>query len=598
MAPIDRPAGTAARTSVPAPTVLHPPRAIAFAGGALASTALALERIAPVRSTLDGSGDLVTACALVGLLVTLAPRRGPWAAAAIPALVLGLSPWAGLLLVPALAVLAVALVRAAPAQWYHVPAAGLAGGAAAAGYLAPRPLLPGAVTVAVTVVFLLTPPLAVLVAGVTGRSAELDRLTRRLMLRVPIAALTVVACLVLASLLRPLLPASGLLVVGAAAAVHVAVALWSHARGRRLAEQAARHEAVLEAAILVLADESAAPDEALRQVAESATRDLGVAGVSVELDTVSARFGGDAQPAVDVALVCRGQDLGRLHIHSERRLDTRTLGTVDRLARQLAAFGYAVRRLDAARNAERDHLRRELHDGVGHALASAVMRLDPKRHPEHLRTTLAPAHAQVRTALDDLRSIVRGTPPPQLTRDGLADALRALTRDPNGPAVLLTFHGDCAAVSAPVQRDVYRIVQEALTNARRHADATAVYVAVGTSADHLHVEIADNGRGLPTSFVPGTGLGSIRARVQGLGGTCAIGRGAGGGTRVAFDVPLGVGGGDGVDGFGGPASVGGSDGVSGSEGVGDSGRSGSSGGPDAGGDDADASAECPVVGAS
>ncbi|NUQ89747.1 MAG: hypothetical protein HOQ43_14965, partial [Glycomyces artemisiae] len=103
--------------------MLHPPRAIAFAGGALALTALALERIVPVRSTLDGSGDLVAACALVGVLVTLAPRRGPWAALPLPALVFALSPWTGLLLVPALAVLAVALVRAAPAQWYHVPAA-------------------------------------------------------------------------------------------------------------------------------------------------------------------------------------------------------------------------------------------------------------------------------------------------------------------------------------------------------------------------------------------------------------------------------------------------------------------------------------------
>ncbi|MCF2530188.1 ATP-binding protein [Yinghuangia soli] len=549
MALLDRPAGGTGPIAVlgpadrPGPVHLHPPRAIAFAGGCHVLAAVAAESAAPARSSF-AHAPLITACALAGTLITLAPRRGPWLALALPAVVLAQAAWPALparvpvaALVLALVALGAALVRAAPGHWHHLPAAALGGILAAAAYSAPDSAVPSGALVPLTVLFLLTPPLAVLVARATGRTGELDRLTRRMAFRVPIAVLAIIACIALTAVLRPLLPASGLLVVGAAAAVHVAVALWSHSRGRRLAEQAARHEAVLEAAILVLSDEAADPADNLRRVAALAATELGVAGVVVELDTVSAGHGQTVERPVDVALVCRGRDLGRLHIHSERALDTRTLTTVDRLARQLAAFAYAVLRLDDARSAEREHLRRELHDGVGHALASAVMRLDPGRHAEHLRPVLAPAHAHVSTALEDLRSIVRGAAPPQLVRDGLADALRALTRDPDGPAVLLTFHGDCQAVSAAVQQDVYRIVQEALTNARRHADAGRVFVSVATT-DRMHVEIVDDGRGLPAGPVPGTGLASIRTRIRQLGGDCAIGRAAGGGTRIAFTVPL------------------------------------------------------------
>ncbi|MDI2128552.1 sensor histidine kinase [Yinghuangia seranimata] len=521
---------------------LHPPRAIALAGGCLALAALALEHAAPGRSTLDAAAPVVELCALAGAVITLAPRRGPWVVLALPVLTMVELPVSvdvitALGLAIAVAVLGVAVLRAAPWQWRDVPVAALAGVAGAALYAVPSVWIPTAVVLAVTVLVLLTPPLAVLIAVTSGRTDELERLTRRLSWRVPVAALGVAACLVLAILLRPVLPASGLLVVYAAGATHVAIAVWSHSRGRRLAEQAARHEAVLEAAILVLSDETADPTDALCQVAELAARELGVDGVSVELDTVAGEYGRTVEPPIDVALVCRGQDLGRLHIYADAPLDTRTLSTVDRLARQLAAFAYAVLRLEEARAAERELLRRELHDGVGHALAAAVMRLDPDRNPEALRSVLEPAHAQVRAALDDLRAVVRGAAPPPLVRDGLADALRALTRDLDSPAVLLTFHGDCGAVTEPVQRDVYRIVQEALTNARRHAHATRVFVSVRTT-DRLNVEIVDDGRGLPSVLVPGTGLASIRGRVHGMGGTCSIGRAPGGGTRVAFSVPL------------------------------------------------------------
>jgi signal transduction histidine kinase len=84
---------------------------------------------------------------------------------------------------------------------------------------------------------------------------------------------------------------------------------------------------------------------------------------------------------------------------------------------------------------------------------------------------------------------------------------------------------------------LFRIVQEALTNVARHADARRVTVTLGLGAA-VTLAVADDGRGLPAAREPGVGVHSMRERSAELGGTFAIGPAEGGGTRIAVTIPL------------------------------------------------------------
>ncbi|NUT11589.1 MAG: sensor histidine kinase, partial [Nonomuraea sp.] len=89
-----------------------------------------------------------------------------------------------------------------------------------------------------------------------------------------------------------------------------------------------------------------------------------------------------------------------------------------------------------------------------------------------------------------------------------------------------------------VETAAYRIAQEALTNARRHAEATSVLVTLRREDDALRVSVADDGTGLPDEPSPGVGLTSMRERAAEIGGTCVIGPREGGGTEVVAVLPF------------------------------------------------------------
>ena len=87
--------------------------------------------------------------------------------------------------------------------------------------------------------------------------------------------------------------------------------------------------------------------------------------------------------------------------------------------------------------------------------------------------------------------------------------------------------------------ELLRVLQEALTNARRHSAARNVQVRLGTEEEHLLLEIADDGRGFDIAAAKtGVGLSAMRERVDGLGGTLAIRARPGEGTKVVVRVPL------------------------------------------------------------
>ncbi|MFI6924810.1 sensor histidine kinase [Nonomuraea spiralis] len=229
------------------------------------------------------------------------------------------------------------------------------------------------------------------------------------------------------------------------------------------------------------------------------------------------------------------------------------------MAKHLAELAHAVRlstdlrdsheRISATRDEERRRLGRELHDGLGPTLTSVTMTLDEarrrlERDPESVEELLVRVREEMTSTLMSVRELVDGLRPPALDELGLAGALRAFGQAP-GPHVEIVVppapdgsEGVLDGLPAAVETAAYRIVQEALTNARRHAQATSVLVTLRREDEALRLSVADDGTGLPDEPSPGVGLTSMRERAAEIGGTCAIGPRTGGGTEVTAVLPL------------------------------------------------------------
>lgn len=197
--------------------------------------------------------------------------------------------------------------------------------------------------------------------------------------------------------------------------------------------------------------------------------------------------------------------------------------TAERLTADLAAARAAERTL-----AHRNRLARELHDSVGHALtittlqAGAAARvLDTDR--AFVAAALEAIAEAGRTALEELDHVLG------VLRDGGGDAaapdlgdLDALTAG-TGVLVDVRTTGDPATVPGLVSREAYRIVQEALTNALRHAGPVPVTVAVAVGAECVTVEIVNPVGDAPPGGGGGRGLTGMRERVTVLGGELSAG---------------------------------------------------------------------------
>jgi signal transduction histidine kinase len=203
----------------------------------------------------------------------------------------------------------------------------------------------------------------------------------------------------------------------------------------------------------------------------------------------------------------------------------------------------ALRREEQARRLvyeERLRVAQEVHDVVGHGLAAITMQADIALHmlpsrPEQAPVALEAIRSAGRAALDELRatlSVVREEPAPGVA--GLADLVERMS----GTGLEVTLEvGDMArALPEAVDRTVYRIVQESLTNVLRHAGATRVDVDVAYGPDVI-VTVRDDGRNAPM-YVPGRGIAGMAARVEALGGTVQAGPDSEGGFRVSARLPV------------------------------------------------------------
>ena len=192
------------------------------------------------------------------------------------------------------------------------------------------------------------------------------------------------------------------------------------------------------------------------------------------------------------------------------------------------------RERSAAAEAERRRWARELHDETLQGIAAVRVLLASSRrsHDAELRETIAHAETALQGEVDRLRDIIHDVRPSSLDDLGLAAAMEALvvrhTHD-GGPALVLEVDLDHEAGRAPerphpdVETAIYRIAQEALTNALKHAGAHAVEITVAEIDGEIGVRVRDDGRGYDArESTDGFGLVSIRERVELLGGRVRV----------------------------------------------------------------------------
>jgi signal transduction histidine kinase len=205
-----------------------------------------------------------------------------------------------------------------------------------------------------------------------------------------------------------------------------------------------------------------------------------------------------------------------------------------------------ARELDQARLVERAQLARDLHDTVAHHVSAiaiqaqagtAVVAKDPGATAEVLRTIEDEASRTLREMRAMVGVLRSGDAPDRAPTPGLS-ALRTLAgTDGTGPAVAVRLEGDIDAVPGTVAAALFRIAQEAVTNARRHArGATRVDVELRIDESGATLDVRDDGGGA-ASGTAGYGITGMRERAALLGGACEAGRQPTGGWAVTARIP-------------------------------------------------------------
>ncbi len=198
--------------------------------------------------------------------------------------------------------------------------------------------------------------------------------------------------------------------------------------------------------------------------------------------------------------------------------------------------------LMAAREEERRRLRRDLHDGLGAAIAAITVQLQAAMHaldrdPQRVRPLLQGATEGAQNVLDDVRRLVYGLRPPALDAFGLLGALRdhATALDGPGAPQFEVRAEDLGELPAAVEVAALRIAQEAMTNVVRHAHASSCLVELSGNGT-LTVCVRDDGVGI-NGQAYGVGLMSMRERAVELGGSVTVNATPGGGTEVLALLP-------------------------------------------------------------
>ncbi|MBI2853810.1 MAG: HAMP domain-containing protein [Chloroflexi bacterium] len=210
-----------------------------------------------------------------------------------------------------------------------------------------------------------------------------------------------------------------------------------------------------------------------------------------------------------------------------------------------------LRKVITAQEEERKRLARDLHDDTSQTLAALVMALDTYRDslPQELEQfgmKVDDIRNAAKRSLDSIRRIILDLRPSILDDLGLAPALRwyAETRlGQNGVKVHVETNDPERRLPGTVETALFRIVQEAVTNIARHAEADSAAISVDFQDDAVVVEVEDDGKGFDTSQAEGKpirtfGLQGMRERVSLLGGRLDVESQPGSGTRIFIWIPI------------------------------------------------------------
>lgn len=258
------------------------------------------------------------------------------------------------------------------------------------------------------------------------------------------------------------------------------------------------------------------------------------------VEDVAARVGsGDASARVPVSPLA-DRRMASLARSLNRLLDT--------LMRERARVRQLAAGVIHSQDEERARVAHELHDSIAQSMTGIALELaalEQSCTDSRIAERLEGVRATTADALEEVRSLSRAIHPRVLEELGLRTALQALARRtsmPNGPAVIVEADTSDRPVPAPIAGVLYRVAEEAVANAIRHANARTVHVRLLIDEAHATLEIGDDGRGFD---VRGAGLGRvarglfcIRERVGLVDGALDIQSEPGRGSLIRARIPL------------------------------------------------------------
>jgi two-component system sensor histidine kinase UhpB len=221
------------------------------------------------------------------------------------------------------------------------------------------------------------------------------------------------------------------------------------------------------------------------------------------------------------------------------RIELAFLRMIQRLEAERRRAGSAALR---AQEEERARVARDLHDEVNQSLTGLLLRLEAVREqaPPELEPALAETRALANQAMGELLSLARQLRPTALDDLGLAAAIAGQVEQVERPGLTakLTTDGDFSDLDDDVQLVLYRVAQEALTNAARHSEARHIAVSLRRTGNGVELEVSDDGRGFAfEQSEQGLGIGGMRERALLIGAELTIESRPDEGTTVDLHVP-------------------------------------------------------------
>lgn len=295
------------------------------------------------------------------------------------------------------------------------------------------------------------------------------------------------------------------------------------------------------------------PEDELEEVWESALQvfALFIGGALLSIGAITWGLSQGMRPFGQVLAaldqIQRGHFTARLQAYSvpeANRLASHFNRMAQALEQEQADNRRLTRELMALQEKERAYLARELHDDLGQYLtgisAQAYLIGQTANQPELVAKTAPRIVTDCEAMQKGFRRLIRSLHPVILEPLGLEESLRSLVEQWQQSC---GTHCQLSIRSLPLLSDetsthLYRLLQEALNNVARHAQATRVVISIETRGQRLHVSVIDDGQGIPVGVRPGVGIRSMHERARYMDATLTLSSEQGSGLKLMLDLPI------------------------------------------------------------